>query len=67
MSIFGKIMSAIFGSKAGAAAAGGGAATSIGSSSAPVHRGSQSMSRQSWTRRLPPKRKSWSGAPRSSI
>ena len=39
MSIFGKIMSAIFGSKAGAAPAGGGAATgtgSAGSSSAPA-------------------------------
>jgi Domain of unknown function (DUF3597) len=34
MSIFGKIMSAIFGSKAGAASAGGGAATSTDSSSA---------------------------------
>jgi hypothetical protein len=32
MSIFGKIMSAIFGSKAGAAPAGGGAATGTGSS-----------------------------------
>ena len=40
MSIFGKIMSAIFGAKAGAAPAGGGAATgtgsSAGSSSAPA-------------------------------
>jgi Domain of unknown function (DUF3597) len=40
MSIFGKIMSAIFGSKAGAAPAGGGAATgtgsTAGSSSAPA-------------------------------
>jgi hypothetical protein len=39
MSIFGKIMSAIFGSKAGAAPGGGGAATgtgSAGSSSAPA-------------------------------
>jgi len=35
MSIFGKIMSAIFGSKAGAAPAGGGAASGTGSSSAP--------------------------------
>jgi hypothetical protein len=35
MSIFGKIMSAIFGSKAGAAPAGGGAATGTGSSAAP--------------------------------
>jgi hypothetical protein len=36
MSIFGKIMSAIFGSKAGAAPAGGGAPASTGSSSAPA-------------------------------
>ena len=36
MSIFGKIMSAIFGSKAGAAPAGGGAASGTGSSSAPA-------------------------------
>ena len=36
MSIFGKIMSAIFGSKAGAVPAGEGAATSTGSSSAPA-------------------------------
>ena len=35
MSIFGKIMSAIFGSKVGAAPAGGGAASGTGSSSAP--------------------------------
>jgi len=36
MSIFGKIMSAIFGSKAGAAPADGGAPASTGSSSAPA-------------------------------
>jgi hypothetical protein len=36
MSIFGKIMSAIFGSMADAAPAGGGAATGTGSSSAPA-------------------------------
>ena len=36
MSIFGKIMSAIFGSKAGAAPAGGGATSGTGSSSAPA-------------------------------
>jgi len=36
MSIFGKIMSAIFGTKAGAAPASGGTATSAGTSSAPA-------------------------------
>jgi uncharacterized protein DUF3597 len=36
MSIFGKIMSAIFGTKAGAAPAGGGATTSAGSATAPA-------------------------------
>jgi hypothetical protein len=74
MSIFGKIMSAIFGTKADAASGGGataGTATSAGpaagSSSATASPGKPSTSHRSWTRRSPPRRKSWNGAPRSSI
>jgi hypothetical protein len=43
MSIFGKIMSAIFGTKAGAAPTGGGTATSTGSAPAPSSAPGQSV------------------------
>ena len=56
MSIFGKIMGAIFGTKADAAPAGGGAAAGAGSAAGrpaePLHRRPRpSTSRRSWTRR----------------
>ena len=73
MSIFGKIMSAIFGTKADAAPAGGSPGRQARPRARPhlpdhrPRRRKPSMSRRSWTRRSPPRRKSWNGAPRSSI
>ena len=69
MSIFGKIMGAIFGTKADAAPAGGGAAAGAGSS------GGAAAAPAAVTvdvapildKAVPPRARSWSGAPRSSI
>ena len=66
MSIFGKIMGAIFGTKADAAPAGGGR---LRARDRPLDRRADrqqrrprlSTSHRSWTRRLPPRARSWRG------
>jgi hypothetical protein len=72
MSIFGKIMSAIFGTKADAAPAGGGVS---GGGGAPASTGSAPAAAPAQSvdvapildKAVPPRAKSWIGAPRSSI
>lgn len=75
ISIFGKIMSAIFGTKAGAATVAGGTAASTGSASGSTAGSSTAAAAPAQTVDVAPildkavaaRAKSWNGAPRSSI